>query len=92
MVTLQVSDHDWSVVLKYWKEIEKHLSHPDDFKEEIDFLNRIIFQSPGQNTLDSKSSGTGKTKKVDDLKEEDDDDEMKIDSKIKRFIVQPVWV
>ena len=98
MVTLQISDHDWSVVLKYWKELEKHLNHPHDFKEHIDFLNRIIFQSHGQNTQ-RKTKNTittqnekEKEKKVDDLKEEKDDgdDQMKIDSKLKTFIVEPV--
>ena len=97
MVTLQVSDNDWSLVLKYWKEVEKHLNHPDDFKEQIDFLNRIIFESAGQNT--AKTKNTIKTqkakererdKKVDDLKQDDDDDDMKIDSKLKTFIVEPV--
>ena len=95
MVTLQISDHDWSVVLKYWKELKKHLDHPDDFKEQIDFLNRIIFQSPGQNTQ-RKTKNTIKTekekeKKVADLKEEEDDnDQVKIDSKLKTFVVEPV--
>ena len=99
MVTLQISDHDWSVVLKYWKELEKHLNHPDDFKEHIDFLNRIIFQSPGQNTQ-IKTKNTIRTQKkkqkereikVDDSKEEEDDnDEGKIDSKLKTFIIEPV--
>ena len=98
MVTLQISDHDWSLVLKYWKELEKHLNHPDDFKEHIHFLNHIIFQSPGQNTQ-RKTKNTIKTekekekeKKVDDLKQEEDDgdDEVKMDSKLKTFIVEPV--
>ena len=97
MVTLQISDHDWSLVLKYWKDLQKHLNHPDDFKEHIHFLNRIIFQSHGQNTQ-IKTKNTIKTQKekeketkVDDLKEEEDDnDEVKIDSKLKTFIIEPV--
>ena len=95
MVTLQISDQDWYLVLKYWKELEKHLNHPDDIKEEIDFLNRIIFQSPGQNTqIKTKTrikTEKEKEKKVDDLKEEEDgDDEVKINSKLKTFVVEPV--
>ena len=95
MVTLQISDDDWSLVLKHLKELEKHLNHPDDFKQEIDFPNRIIFQSSEQNTR-IKTKNTAKPekereKKVDDLKEEEDDnDEMKIDSKLKTFIIEPV--
>ena len=91
MVILQISDHDWSLVLKYWKELEKHLNHPHDFKEHIDFLNRIIFDSAGQNRIKTEKEKE-REKKVDDLKEEEDDndDEVKIDSKLKTFIVEPV--
>ena len=120
MVTVQVSDHDWSLVLKYWRELEKHLNHPDD-REKIHFVNQIIFESASLNKLEKKEGGLLKEvegtsnispisiekmsqimneidnelskskieKKSEDLKDEEDD-EMKIDSKVKRFVVEPV--
>ena len=117
MVTVQVSDSDWSLVLKYWQDLQKHLNQPDDLKK-IDFLDRSIFKSAGLNTAQSQSSAgvtdvkdkanmssisistmseimkeidnelSQRENKVDDLKTFDE--EMKIDSKIKRFIVEPV--
>ena len=126
MARIQVSDHDWSIVVQYWKDLQKHLNQPDDLKK-IDFLNRVIFKSAGVNRLHSQSSATVTTaktagvitdqkdrinissisietmseimneidndlskreKKVDDSKAVDD--EIKIDSKIKTFIVEPV--
>ena len=57
VVKVQVSDSDWSIVTKYWKDLEKHFTHPDD-REKIDFLNRVVFESAGSNTLHSQSSIT----------------------------------
>ena len=115
-----MSESDWSIAIKYWKDLQKNLNHPDDLKK-IDFLNRVIFESGGLNKLHSQSSATttrktktksavadGKDKRniasisietmseimneiddeLDDSKKVDDD--MKIDSKIEKFIVEPV--
>ena len=58
---VQVSDSNWSIVIKYWKDLQKHLNQPDDLKK-IDFLNQVIFESAGSNTLHSQSSVTTTTK------------------------------
>ena len=128
MVNVQVNDSEWLIALKYWQDLQKHLNQADDLQK-IEFLNRIIFESTGLNTLDSQSSlvvTTTKTKpktqtkaalfaadgkdrikissisiatmseimnEIDNELEEREntiDDEMKIDSKIKTFIVEPV--
>ena len=108
VVKVQVSESECSIAIKHWEDWQKHLSHPDDLKK-IDFLNRIIFESPALNTsLHSQYSVTTTRKtnissisietmseimneidnELDDSKTVDDD--MKIDSKIKKFIAEPV--
>ena len=119
MVTVQLSDDDWSLVIKYWQDLQKHLNHPDDLKK-INFLNRIIFKSTDVNISHSQTTAgivtaddkdrtnisaisiakmseimneidnelEKREKKLDDLKTVDD--ERKIDSKIRTFIVEPV--
>ena len=83
MVTVQVNDHDWSLVLKYWRDLQEHLNQPGD-QDKIDFLNKIIFKSAGLNRFDPKSSETTER----EIKT--DDEEISIDSKLKTFIVEPV--
>ena len=83
MVTVQVSDHDWSLVLKYWRDLQEHLNQPGD-QEKIHFLNQSIFKSAGLNRFDPKSSEkTERERKT-------HDEEISIDSKLQTFIVEPV--
>ena len=113
VVTVQVSDSEWSTVIKYWKELQKHLNQPDD-REKTDFLNRVVFELTGLKKLHSQSSVTTTTttkttanissisveimseimneidNELDKTEKKIDDDEMKIDDKIKTFIVEPV--
>ena len=93
MVKVQVSDSDWSTALTYWKDLQNHLNQQHD-REKIDFLNRIIFESAGLNTLRSQPSETTRAKAAEVVDGKDDlkivDDEIKIDEQIKTFIVEPV--
>ena len=109
VVKIEVNDSEWSTVLQYWKDLQKHLNDRDDDKKKIEFLNRVIFESAGLNTsLDSQSSIKTTIKKTKEavvavydkytkyiplISNEIDaklDDDMKIDSKMKTFIVEPV--
>ena len=96
---LEVSDCEWSTVLEYWKDLQKHLNDRDDDKKKIEFLNHVIFESAGlKKSLHSQCSiktttTINKTKEavvaVYDKYTKFDDD-IKIDSKMKTFIVEPV--
>ena len=58
MLSIQTSESDWSIAIKYWHDLGKHLNDPDDRKK-VDFLNRIIFESASPNAHNSQSSATG---------------------------------
>ena len=58
MLSIQVSESNWSTAKKYWHDLGKHLNDPDDRKK-VDFVNRIIFESASLNGHNSQSSTTG---------------------------------
>ena len=60
MLSIQVSEYDWSIGTKYWHDLGKHLNDPDDRKK-VDFLNRVIFESASLNAHNSQSAGAATT-------------------------------
>ena len=55
MLNIQVSESDWTTVVKYWHDLKQHLSQSHD-KNKVDFLNRIIFESAGLTAFNSQYS------------------------------------
>ena len=49
MIKFELSDADWQTSKRYWSELKKHFTNPDDVKK-ADFINGTLFESSNLNT------------------------------------------
>ena len=66
MIHLSVLKSDWLTTKSYWKDLEKLFVDSDDRKK-ADFLNRVVFESPGVKEIDSSNSNTTEIPSIDTI-------------------------
>ena len=48
MIRFELNDSDWTTSKRYWNELKKRFTKPDDAKK-AEFINRVLFKSSARN-------------------------------------------